>query len=873
MSRFWSALFGVVIAIASLVQAARAVEYAQTISRKLNTTGRAITMQVPLNDNGRTAGEVTVRISPDDAVFVDCTSLRALLAETASAQTRARLDRLASQDGFVPIETIREAGIDANFDPASQEVSIRLTADDRETRDIDLGVPRAGPASAQAQRPANVAGYLNIVAGIDYAWDGLGSEGSSNDVSGRLELESGLRVWDVVVENRVIYDGDVDTAFCPTGAICDFDHTSGLKRQSTRLTYDLPAERIRVSAGDVEPLGTGLQRRAEIAGVSVEKAPRRFNPLASGATFSSTALRIERDSDIEIRVNGALLHTMHLRSGVYNLRDLPLSTGANDVEITIIDDLGQRRTQSSRTFFDDAILAQGDSAWALAAGIPSYFIDDERNYDANGYAATAFLRYGLTGDLTGVAHAQADQNVAMAGLGFVTRTEWGVFSLDAAASAGRLGTGVAANLGWDILNINGLFAPRGENLRLRTELRSTGFHTPGEYLVDYSSIIYPEYNYWLRLEASYSLPLPYEVTASLSARYQFADPDRQSYSSYAINEDRYGADVTLARAITETSSASMTVGYSNESYLNDLRWDDRSEPEFRLALHYYWRPDDRTSISAGFDTLNRQGGVTANRQGGEPDGSWQASVELQQDPLDDRIAANGSINYQGNRGVVGVTQLSGVSTQRKARGESSDPGQRTLLRAGTSIAFADGHVAVGQPIRDGAFAIVYPHESISGNEVTVGNDDAPLASSGTLGPALVTNIPAYMPSTIPISVSDLPVGYSLGSSTIDTVAPYKAGYAIQVGSDYSISAFGTLTTETGEPAALRAGIAHPEGQEAPAIGIFTNGAGRFGAEGLGSGHWVIELEQDDGKLRYAFEVPENSTGLFKAGTLTPSAVR
>jgi outer membrane usher protein len=236
--------------------------------------------------------------------------------------------------------------------------------------------------------------------------------------------------------------------------------------------------------------------------------------------------------------------------------------------------------------------------------------------------------------------------------------------------------------------------------------------------------------------------------------------------------------------------------------------------------------------------------------------------------------ANGSLNYQGNRGVVGITQLSGLSMGRARDAKPYDPGHRTLLRAGTSIAFADGHVAVGQPIRNGAFAIVYPHESLAGNELTVGNDGNAVASSGVLGPALVSNIPGYIPSTIPISVSDLPVGYSLGASTIDTVAPYKAGYAVEVGSARSVSAFGTLTTASGEPAALRAGTAQPEGQPTPAIAIFTNAAGRFGAEGLGPGRWTIALEHDDDdKVQYTFVVPEKTTGLFKAGTLAPTVPR
>ena len=85
--------------------------------------------------------------------------------------------------------------------------------------------------------------------------------------------------------------------------------------------------------------------------------------------------------------------------------------------------------------------------------------------------------------------------------------------------------------------------------------------------------------------------------------------------------------------------------------------------------------------------------------------------------------------------------------------------QRSSLRLGSAIAFADGRVAVGAPIRGNGFAIVYPHESIASKEITVGSGQDVRAISNSWGPAVVTNLPAYQPSTIPIDVADLPVGY------------------------------------------------------------------------------------------------------------------
>lgn len=309
-------------------------------------------MSVPLNDDGRSLGEIMVRIDTSDAVSVNRDSLLSAAGAGFNAETRSRIDQVHQSDGFIPVTALAAAGVNATFDAATQELTIRVAPDDRAAGDIDLGQRAQAIAGAPVQAPASVSGYLNIVAGVDYAWDDLGSQtgGNASQAGGHLELESALRAWNTVLENRAIYDGDVDTTFCPAGAICSYDHAAGVKRQMTRLIHDLPAENIRVSAGDVDPLGAGLQRRADISGISIEKAPRKLSPLSTSAPVASGSLRLERPSDVEIRVNGALLQTLHLRPGVYNWRDLALTTGANDVEITIVDDLGVRTTQRARTF-------------------------------------------------------------------------------------------------------------------------------------------------------------------------------------------------------------------------------------------------------------------------------------------------------------------------------------------------------------------------------------------------------------------------------------------------------------------------------------------------------------------------------------------
>jgi outer membrane usher protein len=193
------------------------------------------------------------------------------------------------------------------------------------------------------------------------------------------------------------------------------------------------------------------------------------------------------------------------------------------------------------------------------------------------------------------------------------------------------------------------------------------------------------------------------------------------------------------------------------------------------------------------------------------------------------------------------------------------------VRLGSSIAFADGHVGVGQPIRGGAFALVYPHESIADKEIAVGHGTGVRARANAFGPAVVPDLPAYIGSNLPVDVGDLPVGYSLGTGSFDLVPPYRGGFALEVGSAHSVSAFGTLMLGDFTPVALASGVAFPVDDPSQQVMVFTNRAGRFGAEGLAPGRWIIEVKLENETLRYELDVPEKTEGLLRAGILLPAS--
>jgi hypothetical protein len=82
------------------------------------------------------------------------------------------------------------------------------------------------------------------------------------------------------------------------------------------------------------------------------------------------------------------------------------------------------------------------------------------------------------------------------------------------------------------------------------------------------------------------------------------------------------------------------------------------------------------------------------------------------------------------------------------------------------------------------------------------------------------------------------------------------GYALQVGSANSVSAFRHSLAHNREPLALTIGVARPlekSRSEHHRDGLY-NQAGRFVAEGLAPGIWLIEMATDERPTIYRIEV-------------------
>ncbi|MEZ5818629.1 MAG: fimbrial biogenesis outer membrane usher protein [Hyphomicrobiaceae bacterium] len=767
-----------------------------------------------------------------------------------------------SPPAYMSIEEIRALGINLRFDPLANELRVEPTVEQRPTGDISAYNRDAMPISANARRPALFSAYLNMRGAVDYV--SQTTRGEDGLESPRFDFDSAVRISNVVLENEFTWDTDNRKGFTQ-----DYFNNYGFYRRGSRIVYDLPEHVLRFKVGDVYPGFTSFQTAPDLLGFTVERSYSALRPGQNIRPTGQQSFRIDRPSDVDIVVDGAIVRRVRLAPGNYNVNDLPLRPGANNVILQITEDTGQRRMLEFTVFSDRSLLAPGINEFQVSAGIRSRPADSDwrdhffgqPDYMWDSPAATAFYRRGLTESLTGELHAQGDDSVVMGGGGAIWQNKFGLFSADLAFSTSDHGLGYAIAGSYDLLNVRGWDGYR-HSFRVSAEYKSDNFASIQQHD--------PHYDYWLNLAAIYARDLAWDITGSLSGRYSLA-------KDTALFDDRWSVDLSLSKRIWANLSGSLSVGYGE----GGRRYDETrlacatcagslDSDGFHAFARLHYRIDDRSSISASHDTRNEVSHATYVRNEGSGVGSWNTVVDVANDQRYEEASVNGAVGYVGNRGEVSVShasRLSGVSIG----GAYFDPRsteQRTSLRAETGIAFADGAFAVGRPVRNG-FAIVEPHRNLKGESVSLGPRDSEIASSGALGPALVPDIFAYSTRRVEYDVPNLPLGYDLGASAFDFFAPYKAGYRLTVGSDYTVTALGTLIGRDGAPVPLLAGTAFEDGKnDGPKVQLFTNRAGRFGAQGLAPGRWVIEMPTEPA-TRYVLDVPANTVGLFDAGTLRP----
>lgn len=303
---------------------------------------------------------------------------------------------------------------------------------------------------------------------------------------------------------------------------------------------------------------------------------------------------------------------------------------------------------------------------------------------------------------------------------------------------------------------------------------------------------------------------------------------------------------------------------SNASLTAELRYtEDAGGDQFSGFLTLTVRLGRTSSVRSEYDTRDNRARLSYQTLHGSGVGSYNFTGDVERSDFGSNISFNA--NYFANRAEFGVSHFGTF-----AGDFGSSTSQRTSFRFGTSIAVGGGEVSIGRPIYD-SFAIVRPHKSLRGTNVIVEPSMlGDVAQTGRMGVATMPSLSAYSERVVKVDVADAPAGVDIGQGSFKLFPGYRSGYLLEVGSDYHVTAMGTMLDVDGQPVSLVSGkateLAHPD--RAP-ITLFTNRQGRFGANGLAPGQWRIEMLDAKNSV-YVITIPDDAQGVVRLGDITPT---
>lgn len=796
----------------SAVQAPPAVE-----ARRLNPTGRDVPLTAPLRDGVFILGEIDFVLGADDSVRVNAPRLTELLRRVLAARRAEEIEAALAGQREVTVARLAELGYPVRYDPETIGLVIDIPAGARTTQDLALA-QLSDDLIGEVDQPAGFSGYINFRSSFDYVWQGL-DQGFQDPF---ILLDSAFRLNGVVFEN----EATTQLGFSDNGR-------TRFIREGTRFVYDDFKTLARWTAGDLLPTARGFSGTTQMSGVSIVRSYSTLQPQRNVQPRGERTFTIVRPSTVEAFINGQPVRQIRLQPGTYNVRDFPFTQGSNDVRLVVTDDAGVVETIEFSLFFDRTLLAPGITEFALFGGVRSPTIGRSRDYRFDEPAASGFIRRGVNERLTAGANFQAQRRGVVVGGEIVAATNIGTIGGDLAVSTvDNIGTGYAVNVG--IQRNFGGSASVGRAVGLTFEHRSRNFATPNDLIADN--------RFDFELGATYSQALSELQFISVTGRY-------------GKGRDAFDDEV----------SARVTYGYRLSPRLNlaaEAVYEDRQigRRDYGVRLTLTYRFDQRSTGIAEVDTRFERARFGYQTSRGDGVGAWSASGDVDVDYGNGLVGLDGSATYTANRADIGFSHATAFST-----GGGSITDQRSSFRLGTAIALAENKLALSRPIFD-SFAMVAPHPSLGKADVYVDPREGRYSSkSGVFGPAVEPDLSSYADRVVSYDVPDAPVGYDLGRGNFRVFPPYRSGYMVVAGSDYSVTGVGTLYNQNGTPVSLLAGrafeVANPD--RAP-VTVFTNRGGRFGIQGLRPGQWRIEMPTEPAGS-VIIDIPEGTQGVIRLG--------
>lgn len=636
------------------------------------------------------------------------------------------------------------------------------------------------------------------------------------------------RVFSQINSALTIHKGTIESSY-----FYENSREDKVQRINTLFTHDMDKKHTRLQVGDFNFRTNSFMNGMQVGGVRYSRdfslSPRTINQPLNEYEFL-----VNRKSDVNIYINDRLFQTTVLAPGKYNVKDLPLNLGLNNIRIELIDESGYTETLFFPYIVYQELLEVGRSDFSYELGTRSQTIDQDivYNSDKQGVIGSFFHRQGVTKKWTPGAFAQASEEQQVLGLDSVYGSKYGLFRIEGATSMAReLDTGFTTRFTYLMRNFN-LGSSSNREIRFRYQYQDPNFTRFGN--------LNPDTIYQNQFNISFRERLLQELSVTLSTNYLVSNrtgyQDREAYSLnfYHIPNTKLSQNLTLTRSSDRDGLWESSVLYFLNYNFGDKKhtgttYHNSRINNTRVALRGRYQTDS-SLINTDIDTIQNE----------------------------DNKNYNARFRMRHNR-----FQLEGLHrvTDNETREDLTHQSNITLSN---SFSFVGKTFAISDPIGN-SFMIVDTDKELAGSRVDInaGGAYAP-PSSDSLGPAVLTNLTPYQISRISMDTTELPEGLSLRQHTFYAKLRYKAGTLIHVKAKGTAAVYAKLVKPDGTAFALQYFEFVNTDDPNDRIESFSNDIGEFVLEGLSVGTYKLVSESN---LTYELTIEKGQNGLLELGKL------
>ena len=666
----------------------------------------------------------------------------------------------------------------------------------------DLLIDRTIRTANQNSRPTDLVYGQDNSLFINYALNSTNPQRSMSDSTIFTELGYSFN-------KNLLYSG------------LNYSGINGLRRGFTNLTIDNTSSLNRLVIGDkffTSP--SSLAGNPTIAGISYG---RKFSldPYVL-TTYQDFILRgaVTTPSTVDIYNNGIFIRREQLPPGQYELQNLPLNNGSNNVTAVVRDAFGREQVINNPNYFSVNILKAGLSDHNFSFGFRRQDTINTTNY--NDILALADYRYGITDSLTAGFRLESSPKVLSIGGEVALKLPIGEVAVEGATSASPGTNGTAGTLRYN-------YTSPGFGFSASTKMMSNNYaNTTLDPQQDRSTA-----------DLSFQTVFPIFQGSSLNLQYQNIQyRDRGNLSRVSA---------ATGFSITPQSNLSLTFNHTTQA---------NTAPDNSIFVSFsHFNQDNHSTSGLSYQNQNNRSMTTAQLD--QPLG------------VDDGIGYRLQARLMDGEAMASDATLKGQTSFGKYELNYNRTGNQdnTSLNAAGGILAIGGRTFLTRPL-DSSYALVevpgMPNVSVKLNNNTVGKTD----KNGSL---IVTGLQPYYANKIGIDVKDIPLDYTVGNSSQLIAPAERSGVAVKFAARKIQAFFGKIIVQVAGKTALipsygRITFDLKDRTASSPLGI----DGEFYLENLPTGNQTALVEYEGGECRFEINVPSKEGMVIELGQLTCS---